>query len=185
MVKIGSAPRGVQPNQVGEGGRMARCRPRPERGNENHLGGMVAAMIARERAVRGLTIEELSQRASLSTGLLSQLERGIGNPSLASLVAIAGALNMPIGAFFEGASSSDGLVVHPDTRKHLVLSDHNLTYELLVPDLQGSLAMLLIELPPGFTNEARPFVHAGEEVVYVLKGRLEAHVGDRTLELNT
>jgi transcriptional regulator with XRE-family HTH domain len=149
------------------------------------MSGLVGAIIARERAVRGLSIEDLAQRASMSTGLISQLERGIGNPSLGTLVGLANALELPIGAFFEGAASDDELVVHPHSRKRLVLSDHNLTYELLVPNLQGKLAMLHIELPPGFSNEHRPFRHAGEECAYVMKGRLEIHVAERTAELRS
>jgi transcriptional regulator with XRE-family HTH domain len=149
------------------------------------MNGLVAATIARERALRGFSIEDLAQRAAMSTGLISQLERGIGNPSLGTLVALANALELPIGAFFEGATRDDELVVHPETRKRLVLSDHNLTYELLVPNLQGNLAMLRVVLPPGFSNEQRPFQHAGEECAYVLEGCIELHVAGQTAELRT
>ena len=44
-----------------------------------------------------------------------------------------------------------------------MLSDRNLIYELLVPDLQGRLSMLHIELPAGFSNKDKPFAHPGEE----------------------
>jgi transcriptional regulator with XRE-family HTH domain len=144
---------------------------------------VVGATIAREREIRGLSIEELAQRASLSAGLVSQLERAIGNPSLKTLQSLATALELPIGAFFEGSASEDDFVVHPETRKRLILSERRISYELLVPDLQGSLAMLYIELPPEFTNEDKPFRHAGEEAVYVVEGRLESHVGERVARM--
>lgn len=149
------------------------------------LRSMVGATIARERGTRGLSIGELAQRASISAGLVSQLERGIGNPSLKTLQGLAGALELPIGAFFEGSASEEDFVVHPGTRKRLVLSERRISYELLVPDLQGSLAMLYIELPAHFTNEDKPFRHAGEECVYVLNGRLEFHVGERNGTMDT
>jgi transcriptional regulator with XRE-family HTH domain len=143
----------------------------------------VGATIALQRATHGLTIEELARRASISTGLLSQLERGIGNPSLSTLTRLAQALDIPIGAFFAGSTSETDIVVHPHTRKRLILAERNLTYQLLVPDLQGTLSMLHIEMPPGFTNEGAPFRHAGEECMLVMKGEIETHAEQRTFLL--
>ena len=143
----------------------------------------VGATIALQRATHGLTIEELARRSSTSTGLLSQLERGIGNPSLSTLTRLAQALDIPIGAFFAGSTDADDIVVHPHTRKRLFLADRNLTYQLLVPNLQGSLSMLHIEMPPMFTNERDPFRHLGEECMLVLKGEIETHAEQRTFLL--
>lgn len=148
------------------------------------LSGLVGATIALNRSTRGLTIEELARRSSISTGLLSQLERGIGNPSLSTLTRLAQALDIPIGAFFTGSDDEADIVVHPHTRKRLVLAEKNLTYELLVPDLQGALSMLHIEMPPEFTNEHDPFRHPGEECMLVLNGRIETHAEERTFILS-
>ena len=158
---------------------MAARRPRAGNG----VIDVVGARIAHERAARGLSIEVLAQRAGISSGLQSQIERGIGNPSLNSLVGLAGALQVPLGAFFGGSGQDSDVVVHPETRKRLVLSNPNLVYELLVPDLQGSLSMLHIELPPGFSNEDKPFAHPGEECELIVEGHLEAHIGDRCMQL--
>lgn len=139
----------------------------------------LGAILARERTIRGWNIEYMAARAGLSTGLLSQLERGIGNPSFSTLVSLANALEIPVGAFFAGDASDSDLVVHPWSRKRLVLADKGLTYELLVPNLQGTISMLYVEMPDHFSNELVPFKHAGEECSIVLKGSVEIHVGDR------
>lgn len=144
---------------------------------------MLGERIARERALRALTIEDLAHRSGISTGLMSQLERGIGNPSLGTMLGIARALGLPVGAFFDNDASVDDILVRPRTRKRLVLKDRGLTYEMLVPDLRGSISMLRIELPPHFSNEERPFAHPGEECEFVLDGAVEAHIGTRTLAL--
>ncbi|GII91595.1 helix-turn-helix domain-containing protein [Sinosporangium siamense] len=152
---------------------------------DDHLVGRLGAIIATERASRGFSIEELAGRAGISNGLLSQLERGIGNPSIDTLSNIARALGLSIGSFFLGTNDDDADgVVHPHTRARLVLADQNLTYQLLVPDLQGALSMLYIEVPAHFSNEHAPFSHSGEEVVFILQGRMEVHVGNlvRVLE---
>lgn len=126
-----------------------------------------------------MTIAELAGKAGISSGLLSQLERGLGNPSIETLSQLARTLSIPIGTFFETASTPPGEVVHPHSRRRLVLEDTGMTYQLLVPDMQGALSMLYIELPPGFSNANAPFNHNGEEIVLVLSGSIEIHIGDR------
>jgi transcriptional regulator with XRE-family HTH domain len=148
--------------------------------SSRNLISQVGSIVSRERAHRGLTIGDLARQAGLSNGLLSQLERGIGNPSIETLANLARALGIPIGSFFEPASATPDDVVHPHTRSHLVLADKRMTYQLLVPDLKGALSMLYIELPANFSNADAPFCHHGEEVVLVLSGSVEIHIGDRT-----
>lgn len=146
---------------------------------QSSLIGKVGSIILRERKLRKMTITDLAGKAGISSGLLSQLERGQGNPSIETLSQLARTLSVPIGTFFESASSPPGEVVHPHTRRRLVLEDSGMTYQLLVPDMQGALSMLYIELPPGFCNANAPFNHNGEEVVFVLSGSIEIHIGDR------
>lgn len=156
--------------------------PAPDR---SPLISRIGPLIARERLGRGLSIEQLARRAGVSAGLLSQLERGIGNPSLETLSSLARALAISIGSFFEGPEDEDpNAVVHPASRKRLVLSDQGLTYQLLVPSLGGALAMLFIELPAGFSNAHAPFSHPGEEVVFVLRGRIALHSAGRRYEMS-
>lgn len=148
-------------------------------GIETNLISKVGSIISRERKQRQMTIAELAAKAGISNGLLSQLERGLGNPSIETLSQLARTLSIPIGTFFETASTPPGEVIHPHTRRRLMLEDTGMTYQLLVPDMQGSLSMLYIELPPGFSNINAPFNHHGEEVVFVLSGSIEIHIGDR------
>lgn len=151
---------------------------------EGDLIELVGHVISRERAGRGWTIAELAKRAGISAGLLSQLERGMGNPSIDTAAKLAAALQVPIGTFFVGQTLADG-VVHPSTRKRLVLADRGLVYELLVPDLQGALSMLRIELPAGFSNESGRFSHRGEEAMLVLEGEVTVHLGQEEVHLQT
>lgn len=152
---------------------------RPASPNDGHVG----SVLARERDRRGWTIDQLASRSGVSAGLVSQLERSIGNPSLRTLTALAGAFEVPIGTFFVVDPLVRDSVVRAGARTRLVVAEQGLTYELLVPDLKGELCMLRIVLPAGFSNDQRPFSHPGEECEFVLEGRLEAHIGDRVLEL--
>ena len=52
------------------------------------------------REKEGLTIQQLGQRISLSTSLISQVENGKISPSLSTLLTIAGHFRTPIRNFF-------------------------------------------------------------------------------------
>ena len=52
------------------------------------------------RIPKGLTQEELADRAELSKGYISQLERDLTSPSIATLMDILQCLGTSIGEFF-------------------------------------------------------------------------------------
>jgi transcriptional regulator with XRE-family HTH domain len=63
------------------------------------LGGLLRA----RRLARGLSLRELSARTNVSNAYLSELERGLHEPSLSVLRAIASALDTPLGPMLAGA----------------------------------------------------------------------------------
>lgn len=142
----------------------------------------IGSVIRRARGGR-FTVEQLAQRSGVSAGLISQVERGLGNPSLVNLTKLAHALEVPMGAFFHGHTTSR-MLVRRDRRRRLVVPDSGLTHELLVPDLDRKLAMVRTIVPPGFDNQEQPFVHPGDECVHVLAGRLEMVVDDERYDLD-
>jgi transcriptional regulator with XRE-family HTH domain len=129
------------------------------------------------------SIEELARRSGVSSGRISQIERGIANPSFEVLWRLASALELPIGSFFDGPGSQARMLVRKDERKRLVLPHDDLEYELLTPDLKRSLEVFRFHVPPGFDNSARPISHVGEECIHLLSGELEVHVNGSQFEL--
>ena len=57
----------------------------------------LGALLRAQRIAADLSLRELSERASVSNAYLSQLERGLHEPSLSVLKAIVSALGMPLG----------------------------------------------------------------------------------------
>jgi len=49
-------------------------------------------------------------------------------------------------------------------------------YELLTPDLTGSLEVVWVETQPGYDTAATPFRHHGEEFGLVISGRTIVHL---------
>jgi transcriptional regulator with XRE-family HTH domain len=58
----------------------------------------LGALLRAQRTAADLTLRQLSERTKVSNAYLSQLERGLHEPSLSVLRAIASALGMPLGS---------------------------------------------------------------------------------------
>lgn len=168
--------------------------------SEPSLSPAVGRRIRTERRARDWTVDQVAEKAGVSKGLLSQLERGLGNPSIGNLHKIAEALDLSLSELFldedtlaeepqSQAAQPAGPrrprfgIVRADARKQLVFPRERITYELLTPDLQRSLEVLRCVIPHDWDTEGSPFCHEGEECVYVVRGRLEGHVGDETFVL--
>lgn len=151
-------------------------------GDELAALGRIGSLIRRTRDEHGFTLDQLAARAGVSPGLLSQVERGIGNPSFRSLHKVAGALGLRVADLMSDVDGERRILVTADARRMLEVG--SLTYELLTPDLRGKLEVLVTTLPPGFNNAEHPFSHEGEECVVVLDGHVQVTVGDETFDLH-
>ena len=60
----------------------------------------IGSKLKELRVLKGLTQEELADRAELSKGFISQLERDLTSPSIATLMDILQCLGTTIGEFF-------------------------------------------------------------------------------------
>lgn len=68
------------------------------------------------RRGRGLTQEQLGERAGLSYKFIGEIERGIGNPTVATLLTISDALGVDVIHLFEPrAADAAGAAVYPLT----------------------------------------------------------------------
>ncbi len=147
----------------------------------------VGTQLRQHRRSMGLTLNELSQRASLSVGLLSQIERGITSPSLKSLHLICDALSFPVGWLFDQTPDSNpaerSMVVRQGARRTLSLGAFGVKKELLSPDLGGNLQQYLMTIQPEGHSGPEPYAHDGEEGGMVLAGTLLLSVEDQDLML--
>lgn len=144
---------------------------------EEHTPVAALGRVIRTTRRGRFSLDELAEKSGVSAGLISQIERGLGNPSVMTLTKLAYALDLSIGSFFN-QSRPDGAVVRRDARRKLLMPHADLIYELLTPTLQGRLGMVRTTVAPRFCNEEQPFHHDGEECVHLLHGTLELFVGD-------
>ncbi|SNB79398.1 transcriptional regulator, XRE family with cupin sensor [Arboricoccus pini] len=135
------------------------------------------------RQQRLMTLSKLSSLCEMSLGHLSQVERGISTPSIRQLQAIASALGVTIGWFFRHEASlppaeDEPFIVRAGRRRVLKMEGLGLKDELLVPDLDRTLELLLCTIQPG-AGSKESYDHEGEEAGLILEGLLELWIEDR------
>lgn len=141
--------------------------------------------MAKYRKARNLNIRQLSEITELTPSMLSQIERGIANPSINTLRLIAKALDVPMFSFFIEDSNTKDLYVRANQRKRMIFPENNkLSYELLTPDLTGSIEFALMKLMPQSVSTEKLTEHNGEEVAYVMEGKLDLYLNDDVITLN-
>lgn len=139
----------------------------------------IGSRIRDLRKKQGLTQEELADRAELTKGFISQLERDMTSPSIASLEDILQCLGMTIGEFFRGEKEEEQIVFTEED--YFIKNDEALGNQIrwIVPNAQKNMMEpihLFLE-KKGSTFHENP--HEGEEFGYVLRGSVEIHLGEK------
>lgn len=139
----------------------------------------IGAKLKELRILKGLTQEELADRAELSKGFISQLERDLTSPSIATLMDILQCLGTSIGEFFNETPEEQIVFGKLDYfEKH----DADLKNEIkwIIPNAQKNMMepILLTLEPGGETYPDNP--HEGEEFGYVISGNISIHIGSKT-----
>ncbi|MDH4207325.1 MAG: XRE family transcriptional regulator [Anaerolineae bacterium] len=146
----------------------------------DYPGSALGERLRARRKGMGLSLKALADRVGVSASFLSQVERARPNPSFATLIMLSRALEVP--AYYFLLESPDPVVRH-DRRRKLTVPGSSLVYELLCPDLQGSMEVSLGRLGGGGVSSEQPLAHAAEEFILVLEGCLEIELGPRRYRL--
>lgn len=135
----------------------------------------VSTLGSRIRARRkqlGLTIYQLAEASELTVGFISQIERDISRPSLASLYSVARALDTSVDRFLsEAPERQHQMVSHSNQRAKFSLGATEPFYEFLEPGFSdAALNAVITHVPPGFASETMR--HEGEDFVYLISGSM-------------
>ena len=160
------------------------------------------------RVRKKLTLQSLSKKCGLSKSFISQIERGEAKPSLASLTKIAHSLDVSLWSLLPenpgsalgepheaslpyiylspsvtGGYVSKSQLVKKDRRKSLILSNSNIKYSMVTPDLNRKMQILHMTAEPCQDSGRDWFIHEGEECCFMLQGKIEIQVGKEVFYL--
>jgi transcriptional regulator with XRE-family HTH domain len=138
----------------------------------------LGARIRALRHSRSMTLRELADAAGVTESFLSQVEREVASPSIASVQRIAGALGLAFAVLFV-EEPVYGRRVGRGERRRIEYPGLGAVDEFLTIGLSGRIQVIISTIAPGGSTGAEAYVHdSDEEVVVVLEGSIELWVGE-------
>ncbi len=145
------------------------------------------------RLKRGLSLRSVAQALGVSASLISQVEIGKTQPSVATLYALANHLGVSLdellgigtpggGGAVASATAGQGAPVFPPVQRAadnpVIEMENGVRWERLAVGSGGSADALLVTYEPGASSsvEGKLMRHAGVEYAYLIEGQLTLHL---------
>lgn len=138
----------------------------------------IGAKINQLRKKNGLTQEELADRCELSKGFISQVERGLTSPSIATLIDILECLGTDLKNFFNETSQEKIVFTKQDVFEKEDKELNNMITWLIPNAQKNDMEPILITIESGGSS-ALDEPHEGEEFGYVIAGAVNIHLGSK------
>ena len=135
----------------------------------------IGVRIRELRLARAMTLQDLAQASSLSTSMLSLVERGRASPSIGSLIVIASALEVAMSDLLGEPAPEERLVVRSSDQPAIETAEHVIR-RLLRDDRSRGIAVAVNEYEPHTGNAEKPLAHGGFEYGFILEGKLTVEV---------
>jgi transcriptional regulator with XRE-family HTH domain len=143
---------------------------------------MLGDRLRELRLHHGMTLRELATAAEVSPGLLSQLENGVTDPSLATLRKLATVFRAEVSSLFTEPNAPLIHLSRAGERMRLTAPLGEIAYERLTPG-RGDLEVLLATMQPGDVSASEMRGHESTECLVVLEGTVVVEVADERYEL--
>ena len=143
------------------------------------------------RIEKGMSIEDVSQKSGIPASTISGIEDHTISPPLGNIVSLANAFQTTVGEFFGDSADSPFCIVRSDNRKTVSRfsstggKSGGYSYESLGHQKQNrQMEPFLVTLTPAETFPVEPNQHDGEEIIFVLEGKVDVSLADHTDILN-
>ncbi|MCZ4521956.1 XRE family transcriptional regulator [Rhodococcus ruber] len=131
----------------------------------------IGARLREARQKKRLTLDALAETCGVTKGYLSKLERDQVNASVASLVRVCAALDVPVGSLFDDAPVGD--VVRAQSLPRIVFGGEAMTEYLLTPVGERRVQVLLGHIEEGGGSGAEAYtLPLDVTFVHVLSGEV-------------
>jgi len=142
---------------------------------------LIGARLRAARQAGGLTLASVADAVGITKGFLSRLERDEVSPSVASLVAVCGALGLRVGDLFETPQTS---LVRVGEAAAINFGGTDVHEVLLTPGTQRQLQAIHPYIAPGGGGGEELYsLDCEVELVFVLAGELRLDLAGETVRL--
>lgn len=144
---------------------------------------MIPRRIREIRLKCKMTQQELADAAGVTKGYISKIENGVSAPPVGTLIAFAQALRVELNAFFEAEDPEVFVAVTRKNHRPAVAHDGKARYEHLALNFPQRAFESHIITAPANGKTSRPHKHKGQELLFILKGRIDFTINGRTFSL--
>src|SRR5262245_50346581 len=186
---LDAPPEAPQPEPVELGAEPVGDDGAPEAAGEPGPGGLqqivssIGPKLRELRVQRGLSLQQLADRAEVSAAAIHKIERSGMVPTITTLLKIAGALNRPVSYFVNEDQTENRPVafIPADARRPVFTAHQGIDLAgISGPYGRFFMAGAVSEIQPGANSGHRPMEHPGEELILVIEGVFELDVdGER------
>jgi transcriptional regulator with XRE-family HTH domain len=157
----------------------------PEPGASDNITEHIFRRVRQLRAERDWSLDALSKACGVSRSMLSQIERGEVNPTLAVTYRIAQAFGMSLGEFVEMPSVASAVtVIRARDRAFHYRSDKDCRIRTLSPlHLEKDVEFYEVQLKPGGALRSSAHFEGTREFLTVQKGHLRVESGNDSDDL--
>ena len=155
--------------------------------DDEAIGRTLCTRVRELRKKKGWTLEEMSAACGVSRSMLSEVERGRANPTLAVAYRIGQAFGMTLGELVQSPSVSHPVdVIRADDRSYQFRSDRHCSIRTLSPlNLEKSVEFYEVTLRPCGALRSSPHFAGARELLTVQRGCVAVTSGGDCVELRT
>lgn len=149
---------------------------------------VIGTTLRQLREARTVSARQLAKQSGISAAMVSRIENGQVSPSIATLGALARALDVPLISLFRDTAANHADYTHVEAGSGLqstrISEEHVHDYLVLANRLRRGLKFQA-HLVTMHRQDAKPPVYVGHGVVFihVLKGRAEYGYGQKKIML--
>ncbi len=146
----------------------------------------LGTILKRHRKEKKFTLKYVAEKVGISEGFLSQIENNVNSPSVDTLMGICGAIGVNAGDVLNQVENQERLV----TIRKKEWSDVDIpesgfvTRRFFSPENRIGIDTAILVLDPGKSIPVRKNIKNSQEVICVLKGRVELLHEQKTLVLH-
>lgn len=179
-------PKGTTGRQNENSHAASAAQPDSADGSHDPLHERLCERLRLARKETGWSLQQLSGASGVSRSMISQIERGKANPTLAVAYRLASALGLQLSELIEAAETAHAIdVIRADDPGHLFRDDQDCTVRTLSPlSLEKDVEFYQVTLKPGGRMDSAPHFRMTREFLTVEKGGLELQVGGETTRLS-
>ena len=148
---------------------------------------LLGERVSQFRQLQSMTLEQLAAASGVSRSMLSQIERGRANPTLAVTQRIAQTFGISIGELVDDPNAGNRIdVVRGDDPATLFRGDADCELRTLSPlHLEKNIEFYAIRLEPGAVLASAAHFEGTREMFTVARGRALVSAADALIELAT